>query len=108
MLGWKELSEEEKSKLGLIYKDGRIMKSLVRYENGFLIPRIFPEKLWDRIQNFEVREDDIWVVTYPKCGTRWTQVCKIQYLAKKNLTNKAYLIQCSLKTLQSSYLLASS
>ena len=56
MLDWKELTEDEKSKLGLIYKDGRIMKSLVRYENGFLIPRIFPEKLWERIQNFEVRD----------------------------------------------------
>lgn len=27
----------------------------------------------ERIHNFTVREDDVWVITFPKCGTTWTQ-----------------------------------
>lgn len=27
----------------------------------------------ERVKNLEVYEDDVWVVTFPKCGTTWTQ-----------------------------------
>lgn len=27
----------------------------------------------ERVHNFEVREDDVWIVTSTKCGTTWAQ-----------------------------------
>lgn len=38
---------------------------------GVMIETYLP--LAERIKNFEVFEDDVWVVTFPKCGTTWTQ-----------------------------------
>lgn len=30
-------------------------------------------KFAEKIRNFKVREDDVWILSYPKCGTTWTQ-----------------------------------
>uniref|UniRef100_A0A1B0DMR6 Sulfotransferase domain-containing protein n=1 Tax=Phlebotomus papatasi TaxID=29031 RepID=A0A1B0DMR6_PHLPP len=33
----------------------------------------FYEEIAQRVVDFTVRPDDVWIVTYPKCGTTWTQ-----------------------------------
>lgn len=39
--------------------------------SGLMVPKEFPNYL-DRIRNFQVRSDDIWVISFPKCGEQKT------------------------------------
>ena len=80
---WKNISEDEKSRLQANFSEKSLVTDLVRYENGFVMPRLFAEKIQKRIFDFELRDDDIWIVTFPKCGTTWTQVNK-KILNKSN------------------------
>ena len=41
--------------------------------SGLKVPFIFNIEWVEGMKNMEWRPDDIWIVTYPKCGTTWTQ-----------------------------------
>ena len=48
------------------------------------------------VYNMEVRSDDIWIVTFPKCGTTLTQVKKniilVCFRCQKNPSLKCHLL----------------
>lgn len=48
-------------------------------KNYCILPEVLTRGHLERILSMEVFEDDIWIVTNPKCGTTWTQemVCLI-------------------------------
>lgn len=52
------------------------------WPSGCVLPVGYVEEA-ERIRRLGVREDDVWVVTYPKCGTTWTQ--EMTWLLVNNL-----------------------
>ena len=84
-LKWGEISPEEKQRVKAAWPVSNI-NDLVRYENGFVIPRAYTE-IADKMYNFPLREDDIWIVTYPKTGITWTQ--EIVWMLVNNVDKEA-------------------
>ena len=41
--------------------------------NGLVFPEFVTQERLDRLKDLELYPDDVWEVTYPKCGTTWTQ-----------------------------------
>ena len=69
---WAELSETEREDIKTSFPRS-VFNDLVRYETGLVMWRHYAEHLAERIYNFKLREDDVWVVTFPKAGTTMTQ-----------------------------------
>ena len=44
-----------------------------RYYKGVNVPPFFEFEWIEQMKDMKLRPDDVWVVTYPKCGTTWTQ-----------------------------------
>lgn len=42
-------------------------------ERSCLMIKKYMDQFAERVKKMEIYGDDIWVVTFPKCGTTWTQ-----------------------------------
>merc|ERR1712141_83532 len=69
---WNPISDDVKKQRQKIYTSPSTLDGLVSDPLGIYIPKSM-EKVAEKVYNFKVRHDDIWIVTYPKCGTTWTQ-----------------------------------
>ena len=72
---WKSLPEVDKRKVNFDELWGETSSNkelIVSVPYNVVMPKYYAP-IADKVLNFEVRPDDIWIVTYTKCGTTWTQ-----------------------------------
>ncbi|XP_022184433.1 luciferin sulfotransferase isoform X1 [Nilaparvata lugens] len=67
------LGDSLSEKLRLSCKPGLMPMGGVRvFPSGCVMPTEYVPYA-ERLRHFSVRPDDVWVISYPKCGTTWTQ-----------------------------------
>ena len=72
---WKDCPKEIIEQKEKLFGEGspRLADGMVSEPYGIHVSKKMIEVI-KKISTFEVRPDDIWIVTYPKCGTTLTQV----------------------------------
>ena len=74
---WKPLTEEARAEIKILFEVDSSVQNYVVSEPLGVHGQAHLSNIAEKIYNFHVRPDDIWIVTFPKCGTTWTQVTKI-------------------------------
>ena len=69
---WNEIENSTLEDLKIDFEENSLVFQCVEYQGVWMNKNILKDGL--KIYKFEVRPDDVWIVTYPKCGTTWTQV----------------------------------
>lgn len=73
MLNFQEIQSEINQKVNSPGCNNYVEVTSDRHpEKSCVLIKKYQEICADRIKNFQVFSDDVWVLSFPKCGTTWT------------------------------------
>ena len=77
---WSPVSEEWEGEREKLFDPGSSQLKNVQCDQTGVVGPPDMEHVARKVYQFKLRPDDIWVLTFPKCGTTWTQVKHIFFL----------------------------